>query len=134
MSYIEIDDNELRQRLTAEQYHILREKGTEPAFSGKYYKNTESGVYLCATCGNEVFTSDAKYDSGSGWPSYYQPATPDSVSEEVDTSHGMNRTEIMCSKCGSHLGHVFDDGPQEKTGKRYCINSVALDFKNKEEK
>lgn len=134
MSDIKIDDNELRQRLTAKQYHILREKGTEPAFSGKYYQNTESGTYLCAACGNEVFSSDAKYDSGSGWPSYYAPATPNSVAEAVDTSLGMTRTEIMCSKCGSHLGHVFDDGPQEKTGKRYCINSVALDFKNKEEK
>lgn len=134
MPNIELDDNELKQTLSPEQYDVLRNKATEPAFSGKYYKNTESGMYLCAACGNELFSSDTKYDSGSGWPSYYAPAKNDSVDEALDQSHGMTRTEVVCSRCGSHLGHVFDDGPQDKTGKRYCINSAALNFKQNDTK
>lgn len=118
-------------KLTPEQYRVLREKGTEAAFSGKYWKNKEAGTYLCAACGAELFKSDTKFESGTGWPSFWAPADSKSVAEEKDLSHGMVRTEVRCSNCGGHLGHVFEDGPQP-TGQRYCINSAALDFKKKE--
>jgi peptide-methionine (R)-S-oxide reductase len=120
-------DAEWRAQLTPEQYHILREKGTERAFTGQYYKTKEPGVYLCAACGNELFSSETKYESGSGWPSYWEPASSGAVETRRDLSHFMTRTEVVCSRCGGHLGHVFDDGPQP-TGLRYCINSAALDF------
>lgn len=123
-------DDEWRRELSNEQYHILREKGTERAFTGRYYDHKEKGVYICAACGNELFSSDSKYDSGCGWPSYYQPLSEAAVEESVDKSYGMARTEITCSRCGGHLGHVFDDGPQP-TGLRYCINSGALKFEKK---
>lgn len=123
-------DDEWRHELSNEQYHILREKGTERAFTGRYYDHKEKGVYICAACGNELFASDSKYDSGCGWPSYYQPLSETAVEESIDKSYGMVRTEITCSRCGGHLGHVFDDGPQP-TGLRYCINSGALKFEKK---
>ena len=115
--------------LTAEQYHVLRHRGTEPAFSGKYYQFNEEGTYVCAGCGNPVFTSDQKFDSGCGWPSFDR-AIPDSVRLSEDNSHGMHRTEVTCAKCGSHLGHVFNDGPTE-TGERFCINSISMGFDGK---
>jgi peptide-methionine (R)-S-oxide reductase len=120
-------DAEWQEELSPEQYHILREKGTERAFTGQYYKTKEPGVYLCAACGNELFSSQTKYESGSGWPSYWEPVSSDAVETKRDLSHFMIRTEVVCSRCGGHLGHVFDDGPQP-TGLRYCINSAALDF------
>ena len=117
---------ELKKKLTPEEYHVLREKGTEAPFSGKLLHDDRSGMYICKVCGSPLFSSDAKFDSGTGWPSFDQ-ALPGSVKEVADDSMGSRRTEIVCAKCGSHLGHVFDDGPTE-TGKRYCLNSVCLDL------
>ena len=123
----ELEDNEYwRDKLTPEEYRITREKGTERAFSGEYWDTKEDGVYNCRCCGEPLFLSDSKYDSGCGWPSFFQPAEGDKIREAVDTSHGMVRTEVMCDKCGAHLGHVFEDGPQDETGLRYCINSASI--------
>lgn len=121
-------DAEWREKLSPEQYHVLREKGTERAFTGKYDKHYGEGEYYCAGCGQKLFGSDAKYDSGCGWPAFTRPAGGEAVEEHRDTSHGMIRTEVLCSNCQGHLGHVFPDGPPEDGGMRYCINSAALDF------
>ena len=120
-------DEEWRRELTPEQYRVLREKGTEPPGTGEYEHTDEPGVYRCAGCGSELFHSDTKYHSGSGWPSFYAPASHEAVETEEDNSFFMRRTEVLCASCGGHLGHVFPDGP-EPTGLRYCINSCALDF------
>ncbi|HEX2792874.1 MAG TPA: peptide-methionine (R)-S-oxide reductase MsrB [Croceicoccus sp.] len=124
----ELTDAEWRARLSPEQYHVLREAGTERAFTGQYDKFYEEGEYYCAGCGQKLFTSDAKYNSGCGWPAFTAPSEGDSISEYRDTSHGMIRTEVRCSNCEGHLGHVFPDGPPQAGGLRYCINSAALDF------
>lgn len=124
---IQKTDAEWKKELTPEQYEVLRKKGTERAFTGKYYNHFEKGKYICAACGNVLFNSDAKFDSDCGWPSFDQ-AIKGSVIYKEDTSFGMTRTEVMCAKCGGHLGHVFDDGPKETTGKRFCTNSVSIKF------
>ena len=125
-------DEEWQQCLTPEQYRILREKGTEAAFTGKYYEFKGDGVYLCAGCGDSLFDSETKFDSGTGWPSFWASIEDENVDKIKDTSHGMTRTEILCSNCGAHLGHVFDDGPQP-TGLRYCVNSASLQFSERVE-
>jgi len=124
------DKKKWKSELEPEQYNTLFEKGTERPFTGKYYHHKEDGTYLCAACGNALFDSDTKYESGSGWPSFYKPLKTEAVAEEKDISHGMVRTEIQCSNCGGHLGHVFPDGPNP-TGMRYCINSSSLKFKKR---
>ena len=124
-------DTEWRRDLTEEQYHVTREKGTERAFAGALCNNKERGVYRCVCCGNDLFSSDTKYESGSGWPSFWQPLAEDRVAEEEDHSHGMVRIEALCSQCDAHLGHVFPDGPLP-TGLRYCMNSAALRFERQE--
>jgi peptide-methionine (R)-S-oxide reductase len=120
-------DEEWRQELSPEQYEVLRRSGTERPFSGKYVHNHDDGTYRCAGCGAVLFSSGTKFDSGSGWPSFYKPEDEENVERRTDSSHGMTRTEVLCRKCGGHLGHVFDDGPNP-TGLRYCINSLSLDF------
>jgi len=120
-------EEEWQRELTPEQFEILRRQGTEPPFSGSYTYSKDDGMYRCAACGNELFSSDTKFESGTGWPSFYEPAAADAVELRPDDSHGMRRTEVVCARCGGHLGHVFDDGPAP-TGQRYCINSISLDL------
>src|SRR5262245_42617261 len=125
MEKIKKSDSELKKQLTPEQYHVTQEKGTERAFTGEYWKTKDPGMYHCVVCGNELFSSDTKFDSGTGWPSYTEPVSTGAVEMHDDNSFGMDRTEVTCSKCGAHLGHVFPDGPGPE-GLRYCINSCSL--------
>ncbi|MBS3793900.1 MAG: peptide-methionine (R)-S-oxide reductase MsrB [Candidatus Thorarchaeota archaeon] len=124
-------DKEWKEALSKEEYYVLRKAGTEPAFSGEFVEHKADGTYVCAACGNELFPSGTKFKSGSGWPSFWDKVSEDSIETRQDKSHGMTRTEVLCAKCGGHLGHVFKDGP-DPTGLRYCINSVALDFEEEE--
>ena len=125
------EQKDWKEKLSPEQYRILREKGTEVPFTGKYYKSKEKGVYRCAACKAELFFSEAKFDSHTGWPSFAEPMNRENVELKEDFSHGVQRTEVVCKNCGSHLGHVFSDGPKELGGKRYCINSVCLELEKK---
>lgn len=131
MSKVEKSDAEWKAELSPEQYEIMRKKGTERAFTGKYWDCHDKGVYKCAGCGAELFDSETKFESGSGWPSFTKPMPGDNVAEEVDRSHFMVRTEVHCNKCGAHLGHLFDDGPADRGGMRYCINSASIDLEKK---
>ena len=124
-------EREWQRELSPEEYRITRQKGTEPAFTGQYWNTKQQGTYVCRCCGTELFTSDTKYDSGSGWPSFYRPVNAGAIDEQEDSTHGMTRTEIICHNCDAHLGHVFEDGPQP-TGLRYCVNSASLQLKTKE--
>lgn len=128
MSKISKKDKDWKNELSEEAYHVLREKGTERPWTGSLLENKESGIYECAACGNDLYSSNTKFDSGSGWPSFFDPISESSVEFETDKSFGMTRTEVKCANCGSHLGHVFPDGP-EPSGQRYCMNSVAMKFK-----
>lgn len=123
-----MNEKDIRKKLTPKEYQVLREGGTEAPWTGAYVDNHESGVYRCKVCAHVLFSSDTKFDSGSGWPSFTDPAVAENVGTRIDNSHGMERTEVYCKHCNSHLGHVFDDGPKDAGGKRYCINSVCLDF------
>lgn len=127
MSTYQADDNELRERLSPEQYAVTQQAGTERAFTGKYWDTKDAGVYHCVVCAEELFSSDTKYDSGCGWPSFYAAADDSKVERRTDNSHGMSRVEAVCANCGAHLGHVFNDGPQP-TGERFCMNSASLDL------
>ncbi|MDX1616856.1 MAG: peptide-methionine (R)-S-oxide reductase MsrB [Candidatus Promineifilaceae bacterium] len=129
MEKINKTEDEWREILSPKQYQILRQAGTERPFTGEYVNTEEDGTYVCAACGNPLFTSETKFHSGSGWPSFYDVIREGNVELRQDTSHGMIRTEVVCARCGGHLGHLFEDGPRDKTGLRYCINSAALDFK-----
>jgi peptide-methionine (R)-S-oxide reductase len=128
MEKLKKSEQEWRQELTPEQYQVMREAGTEPAFTGKYYKTKDPGTYVCAACGQPLFSSETKYESGTGWPSFYKPVEEGAVEEHSDNTYGMRRTEVRCSRCEAHLGHVFPDGPRP-TGMRYCMNSASLDLK-----
>jgi peptide-methionine (R)-S-oxide reductase len=128
MDEIQKTQEEWQKELSPEEYEVLREQGTEAPFSGKYVNHKENGMYTCRGCGTPLFSSEAKFESGTGWPSFTDPAVAENVGTRADDSYGMHRTEVFCKKCGGHLGHVFDDGPKEKGGKRYCINSVCLGF------